>query len=144
MPGLLDHQDWHGGAGPRVLVEAAEWQTRAAIETVLQGAGYRTVACAGPEGSGHRCALVGAQGCGAAERADVVVYALRTSDARNLEVLRALRRTRPSMPVIVEASAAVAAQRAEDFEGCVVVEAPLTHEVLLDALEAALGSTARP
>jgi CheY-like chemotaxis protein len=139
MPELLDIQDWTGGERARVLVEAAEWGDRTMIAAVLQGAGYATVGCAGPEGTGHRCLLATGAGCTAALEADVVVHALRTTDPRNLEALRALRRERPDLPVVVEASAAVTRQRADDLAGCWVVEAPLTPERLLDAVERALA-----
>jgi DNA-binding NtrC family response regulator len=139
MPDLLTHDDWPGGTRARVLVEATEWTVRETIEVILQGAGYRTLSCAGPEGSGQRCGLASDQGCPAAMTADLVVHALRVCDARNLEALRALRRRRPEMPVVVEASAAVAVQRADDFAGCSVIEAPLTAEALLEAVEDALS-----
>lgn len=139
MPELLQLEDWSGGQRARVLVEAAEWGVRETISVVLRGAGYATVACAGPEGTGHRCALATDVGCDATGEADVVVHALRTSDPRNLEALRALRRLRPDTPVVVEASPAVVAQRAEDFAGCLVIDAPFSPEDLLDAVGRALA-----
>jgi len=143
MPELLVHGDWSGGQRARVLVEAAEWGARETITSVLQGAGYATLACAGPEGTGHRCTLATEVGCPASAQADVVVHALRTSDPRNLEALRALRRLRPDTPVVVEASPAVAAKRVEDFAGCVVIDAPSTPEDLLAAVDRALAGSAR-
>lgn len=144
MPELLDHQRWEGGQGPRVLVEAAEWGARATIESELRAAGYRTLSCAGPEGTGRRCPLASDQGCGAAEHADAVVYALRTTDARNLEVLRSLRSRLPNTPVVVEAPAPVVARHPEDFAGCTVVAPPLTQPGLLAAVAAALAGAQPP
>jgi len=142
VPELLEHPEWTGGHRGRVLVEAAEWGVREAITAVLRGAGYATVACAGPEGTGQRCALATAVGCQASAQADVVVHALRSTDARNLEALRALRRLRPDTPVVVEASPAVAAKRTEDFAGCFVIDSPFVPQDLLDAVDAALASAA--
>ncbi|MFP5322335.1 MAG: hypothetical protein ACLGIC_10880 [Acidimicrobiia bacterium] len=143
MPELLHDHDWQGGGRARVLVEASEWPAREAIELILRGAGYATVACAGPEGSGQRCALAGGRGCAAAGEADLVVHALRASDARNLEALRALRSRRPAVPVVVEAPPAVAERREDDFAGCTVIDAPLTPASLLEAVEQALAATRR-
>ena len=139
MPELLEHHDWSGGSRGRVLVEAAEWGHRETIGAVLRNAGYATVGCAGPEGTGRRCTLASGAGCEASAEADVVVHALRTTDPRNLEVLRALRRLRPHTPVVVEASPAVVEARAEDLAGCVVIDAPCTPASLLEAVEAALA-----
>ena len=139
MPELLDHRRWEGERGPRILVEAAEWGARATIESELQAAGYRTLSCAGPEGTGRRCPLAADQGCGAAEDADAVVYALRTTDARNLEVLRSLRRRLPDTPVVIEAPAPAVARHPEEFAGCTVVDPPLTQPGLLTAVATALA-----
>lgn len=142
MPELLEHHDWSGGSRGRVLVEAAEWGLRETLGAVLRGAGYATVGCAGPEGTGRRCTLASGEGCEASAEADVVVHALRTTDPRNLEALRALRRLRPDTPIVVEASPAVVAARAEDFAGCVVIDAPSTPEALLHAVDVALAGGA--
>lgn len=142
MPELLHLEVWSGGPRARVLVEAAEWGVRETIGAVLRGAGYATVGCAGPEGTDRRCSLAADAGCDAADQADVVVHALRSSDPRNLDALRALRRFRPATPVVVEASPAVAARRAEDFAGCLVIDAPFTPEDLLDAVDRALAGSA--
>jgi DNA-binding NtrC family response regulator len=141
MPDLLSHTEWEGGSRARVLVEAAEWPARSAIEQILRDAGYGTLSCPGPEGAGTRCALADDRGCHPAVEADVVVHALRAADPRNLEALRALRRVRPETPVIVEAPPAVAAQRAEDFAGCIVIDSPMTATALIDAVEEALAGS---
>ncbi len=143
MPGLVGDHEWAGGELARVLVEATEWGDRELISTVLRRAGYRTVGCAGPEGSGHRCTLAAGQGCGAAEQADVVVHALRRSDHRNLEALRALRQRLPGTPVVVEVPRSLVERHPGDYRGCVVVDPPLTGPVLLDAVAEALGADQR-
>jgi len=140
MPELLRDHEWRGGDGPRVLVEATEWPSRQAIEQVLRDAGYRTAACAGPEGSGQRCTLAAEVWCPAAEQADVVVHSLRTTDARNVEALRALRRHHPSTPVVVQAPLAIAAKRALDFVGCVLIDSPSDPTALLAAVDRALAT----
>ena len=139
MPELIHEPDWASGSRGRVLVEATEWGVREMISTVLRREGFATVACPGPEGAGQRCSLAAGHGCQAAEQADVVVHALRSSDARNLEALRALRERLPDTPVVVEAPPMVAERRAADFAGCTVVDAPITAPALLDAVERALG-----
>jgi AmiR/NasT family two-component response regulator len=140
MAELIEHDDWSGGGRGRVLVEATEWRMRSSVEAMLRQAGYDTVGCTGPEGSGQRCTLAAESHCAAAETADVVVHTLRTSDLRNLEALRALRRRCPDTPIIIEAPAVVAAERREDFAGCVVIEAPLDAVTLLRAVDQAMES----
>lgn len=139
MPRLIHDHEWAGGARARVLVEATEWGDRELISTILRREGYATVACPGPEGAGQRCSLAAGAGCGAAESADVVVHALRSSDARNREALRALRERLPETPVVVEVPKAVLEHRPREYEGCVVVDAPLSGPALLDAVARALG-----
>jgi len=139
VPDLIQHPDWAPGEQPRVLVEASEWADRQVIEQMLRSQGYATVACPGPEGAGQRCSLAAGVGCRAAEEADVVVHALRPSDARNREALLALRQRLPGTPVVVEVPRAVAEERARDYEGCVVVHTPVTGPTLLAAVAEALG-----
>lgn len=138
MPGLVGEHAWAGGGQARVLVEATEWGDRELISTVLRRAGYTTACCPGPEGSGQRCTLAAGQGCGAAEQADVVVHALRRSDHRNLEALRALRQRLPGTPVVVEVPQSLVERHPDDYDGCVVVDPPLTEAALLAAITAAL------
>lgn len=143
MPGLVGEQAWAGGGQTRVLVEATEWGDRELISTVLRRAGYATAGCPGPEGSGQRCTLAAGQGCGAAEQADVVVHALRRSDHRNLEALRALRQRLPGTPVVVEVPRSLVDRHPDDYDGCVVVDPPLTEAALLAAVAAALAGGGR-
>lgn len=138
MPDLVHDPRWAGGTRGRILVETAEWGDRELISTVLRRAGFATVACPGPAGAGQRCSLAAGNGCQAAVEADVVVHALRSCDARNLEALRALRQQLPDTPVIVEASEHVARQLADDYEGCIVLEAPLSAAAVVTAVEQVL------
>ena len=55
MADLLQDTEWRGGARANVLVEASEWGARQTIEGILRGAGYATLACAGPARLGSRC-----------------------------------------------------------------------------------------
>lgn len=142
MPELVGSPEWPSGIRGRVLVEATEWGAREMISGILQREGYATVACPGPEGAGQRCSLAAGHGCGAAEAADVVVHALRSTDARNREALRALRQRLPDTPVVVEAPRLVAERLAADYERCIVIDAPLTAPSLLDAVDRALRSVA--
>lgn len=140
MPGLVGDHAWAGGGVvARVLVEATEWGDRELISTVLQRAGYATVCCPGPEGSGQRCTLAAGRGCQAAEHADVVIHALRRSDHRNLEALRALRQRLPGTPVVVEVPPSLVERHPEDYAGCVVIDPPLTGPALLEAVAEALA-----
>lgn len=138
MPELIRDHTWRTVEHPRVLIEAAEWPKREQIAAVLRSEGYDTVACAGPEGSGHRCSLAAGDGCRAAHEADVVVHALGSYDLRNVEALRALRRRLPDTPVVVEVPAADAARRRNELTGYVVVEPSCSASELVAAVTQAL------
>lgn len=138
MPDLIRDHTWRTIDHPRVLIEAAEWRKREQIAAVLRGEGYDTVACAGPEGSGHRCSLAAGDGCRAAQEADVVVHALGSYDLRNVEALHALRRRLPATPVVVEIPAAEAARRRDELTGYVVVEPSCSASELAAAVTQAL------
>jgi hypothetical protein len=117
-----------------VLIEATNWSARQAMAQTLAQAGFRPIACPGPVGSDTRCTLAAGAGCPAAEQADVVVHALQPGDPRNREVLAALRRRLPGTPVIVEVPEPVARSRPEAYEGCVVIPAPMSAAVLVEAV----------
>lgn len=134
MAELIGEPDWGTQDGPRVLVEAADWSSRHTMERVLVNAGYRTVSCPGPSGAGARCNLAAGQGCEAAEQADVVVHALHPGDERNAEALLALRRRVAGTPLIVEVAEPIVRTRPDRYEGCVVMPAPMTPTMLLDAV----------
>ena len=68
----------------------------------------------------------------------MVVHALRPSDLRNVEALRALRHRLPAVPVVVEVPPPDVGRRATELEGCVVIEAPASPGALLDAVARAL------
>jgi len=140
MPDLIHGHDWGEGSRPRVLVEAAEWQAREELSAVLRQQGFDTVSCPGPEGAGQRCRLAAGDGCDAAEEADVIVHALRSTDLRNVEALRAIRQRLPEVPVVVEAAAPDLGRRRTELDGCVVIEAPASPAALVEGVNRALAS----
>lgn len=142
MPDLIGEPEWGERGGTRVLIEAADWSARQAMTQTLAEAGFRPVACPGPDGSDARCTLAAGAGCQAAEEADVVVHALRPGDVRNREVLTALRLQLPDTPVIVEVPGPVVRSRPEDYEGCVVVPPPMTSAALVEAVQRVTTSRA--
>lgn len=122
----------------RILIEAAEWHDQEALRSVFSAQGFQTSTCAGPEGADGRCPLAAGEGCRAAREADVVVHALRASDVRNLEVLRAIRRCDPDKPVIVEVPDPTKARDSVSYEGTITVAPPAGRAALTDALNTAL------
>ena len=117
--------------GPRVLVEACEWTRATAIVQGLEERGIEAVMCGGPEGHDLRCPFVAGGGCVALEGADVVVFMLRLSDVRNLELLHRLRDARPELPLVVTAPPPLAVRYAEVLTGTTVLEwAASTAEVV--------------
>ena len=139
MADLIRFEDWGSPGGPRVLIEAADWSTRQLLSQVVEAAGYRSAACAGPAGSDHRCRLASGEGCQAAETADVVLYALRPGDQRNREALLALRRRLPGTPVVVDVPEPVRRADPEVYDGCVAIAAPHSPEAVVAALRDALA-----
>ena len=137
MPELIRDPQWGPSDGARVLIEATEWSARQTMAQILQAAGHRTVACPGPQGSDQRCRLAAGHGCEAAEQADVVVHALSRDDHRDKEVLAALRQRVPDTPVVVELPEVVIRSCAEEYEGCILVPAPMTAQALVAAVEEA-------
>lgn len=134
MVDFIGDPQWGDPARGRVLVEAAEWSERQALESTLRRAGYATACCPGPTGADGRCPLASGHDCVAAREADVVVHALRPSDQRNREALLALRRERTTA-VIVEVAEPVVRARPDDYEGVTVVPYPMSATELLDAVE---------
>lgn len=133
--------EFGGPAGRRVLIESNDWAQQESLARILEGAGYATATCDGPE-AGMRCSLVVGSGCSACRDADVVVHVLRHSDARNREVLLEIRRRFPDLPLVVEVPGPRAERYPEDFAGCIVVPQPMTAQHLLDAVSMALDSSA--
>ncbi len=137
MPELISEPEWPEG-GARVLVEASEWHHRESLTSFLRSQGFSPVSCPGPQGADTRCSLAAGHGCVAAAEADVVVHAMPHNDLRNREALRALRRELPDTPVIVEVPEPALRKRADEYDGCIAVHAPMSHEALLDAIQEAL------
>lgn len=137
MPDLIGEANWGEPGGARVLIEATDWSAREALALTLAQEGFRPLSCPGPGGADARCSLAAGAGCPAAEQADVIVHALGAGDPRNREVLSALRRQLPQIPVIVEVPEPVARSRPEAYEGCVVIPAPMSATALVEAVRRA-------
>lgn len=137
---------WSGEhpARGRILIEAAEWRDLEALRAFFSSEGFQTSACPGPEGARGQCPLAAGEGCRAAREADIVVHALRASDVRNLEVLRAIRRSHPDKPVIVEVPDPTKARDPVSYEGAITVTPPGAPAALTDALDAALRASGSP
>lgn len=124
----------------RVLIEATDVAKRGVIERVLTDEGFAVQTCGGPEATDDRCPLASAGECSGVAGADVVVHAMRHSDPRNREVLLAIQRQYPEVPVVVEAPAPLVERYPEDFEFCHVVHQPVSSAELVAAVKAAVAS----
>jgi len=111
------------------------------LARILQGAGYDTAVCDGPEVSDSRCGLVADGECSGCQQADVIVHALRHSDPRNREVLLEIQARFPGVPLIVEVPAPRADRYPDDFDGCIVIPQPMTSDLLLKAIGEALSDS---
>lgn len=119
-PPSLSPQPWPWPA-PRVLVEHADAEAVADVVAALRGGGFAVAVCPGPEHGSH-CPLTAADGCAAAQGADVVVSwrPLATPQAR--EALAALRRQFPDTPVLLVTAPGDAADWPELVAGAAVVD----------------------
>ena len=140
MPEESDTVNFRPSMGPRVLVEATEWAARETIAAILRDKGYTVIGCPGPQGPDDPCPLVATGECNAAKEADVIVHTLRHSDERNREVLLALQRHYPDIPLVVEVPSPTVERFAEDFRDCNVVTFPMTSAALLAGVRTALAA----
>ena len=136
---LANLPGWSARTAPRVLVEVDDGAEAFARVRVLEAAGYQVSWCPGPDGHpARRCPLVTEGACPLVDAADVVVTALRLHDRSAREVLAALARARPELPVVVEAPASSAEQWAADIGDRAVVYAPTSSTELVAAVGEAL------
>jgi hypothetical protein len=109
------------GSRPRVLVEASEWARATAISQSLDEAGIEAVICGGPEGHDLRCPFVGGGPCVSLDGADAIVFMLRLTDVRNLELLGRLRQKRADLPMVIAVPPPLADRYADVLAGARVV-----------------------
>jgi DNA-binding NtrC family response regulator len=123
----------------RVVIEHTDDAARFVEERVLRDAGYEVVGCGGPgELPGAACPVTLGGDCPAVAEADIVVTSFRVESRAGAEILRALRRRYPEVPLVVEAPPAAVQRYPEELEGCYVIY-PLTAERLVAALAEVRG-----
>lgn len=130
---------------PRVLVEHDDLGVAAAAERILERDGYDVAVCGGPSHLRRgRCPLVEGHGCALVEDADVVVQCLNLGWGPHREVTRAVRRHRPGLPVVIEATPGDVADRAPLLEGATTLGVPMTRAALEGAVRRALSEAPSP
>jgi CheY-like chemotaxis protein len=130
---------WH------VVIENADRASALAQTAALDRAGFSVVSCGGPDAlPGGVCPVVDGDGCPWIEAADVVLYDLDLDVAKDHEVLQALRRAYPAVPVVLEVPEATACEHAALLEDCHVIY-PFDMDHLVQAVTdaAAARSAAR-
>ena len=136
---LANLPGWSARRAPRVLVEVGDGAEAFARLRVLEAAGYHVSWCPGPDGHpARRCPLVTDGSCPLVDAADVVVTALRLHQASTRDVLDAIARARPDLPVVVEATAPSAARWADAVGDRPVICAPTSSTELVAAVGEAL------
>ena len=138
--GLLTNlPGWSTRPAPRVLVEVDDGAEAFARVRVLEAAGYHVSWCPGPDGHpARRCPLVHEGTCPLVDAADVVVTALRLHHESTRDVLDALARTKPDLPVVVEAAGPAAERWSAAVGDRTVVCAPTSSTELVAAVGEAL------
>jgi CheY-like chemotaxis protein len=126
-----------------VLLEVADGAEAFARVRLLERHGYDAAWCpAPPEALGSRCPLVAGEGCPLTDWADVVVTSLGVDHPGGREVLEAVRRLRPELPVVVEATKHDLANWPQLLDGHRILTRPTTPPALLQAVEGVLGGPA--
>jgi hypothetical protein len=126
-------------ARKRILVESEDRAERWAIESILRDSGFDVVACGGPHVlKGGTCPLVATGSCSALEGADAVFFRLNLPDSANEAVLRQLKRTAQTKPIVVEVPLPRVSQVAESLEGCLVLGMPAVVEDIVAAVSQVL------
>jgi DNA-binding NtrC family response regulator len=106
----------------RVVVENANRDRALAQTAALDRAGFSVTTCGGPDTlPGRVCPLTNGDSCPWIDVADVVVHDLDLDNPAHQEVLRALRRAYPHVPVVLELAEATAREHAALLAGCHVI-----------------------
>jgi hypothetical protein len=125
----------------RVVIENAERALGVAQMAALEGAGLSVTTCGGPDAlPGGECPVVERGSCSWVDAADVVVHDLDPDDPKHREVLAALRRAYPDVPVVLELPEDTAREHAALLEGCHVIH-PFGMEQFVQAVLDALPTT---
>ncbi len=121
-----------------VVIEGSNPATTDAQRSALEAAGFSVTVCPGPDAERRRtCALVIDEPCPWVDAADVVVHDLDPDKDAHRKVLRALRRTHPEMPIVVEVPERTATRHASLLDGCHVIY-PFGMDRLVAAVAAAV------
>ena len=120
-----------------MLIEAGDGAEAFARVKLFERHGYDAAWCPGPpQALGSRCPLVAGRGCPLTDWADVVVNSLGIEHPAGREVLESMRRSRPDLPVVLEARRDALDAWPELVKGHRVIEAPTRPAALLDTVEA--------
>lgn len=135
MMATVDPRWPRDATGPRALVECDDPVVQDGLVRALRQHGYAVAACAGPHArAAERCPLVDHGSCGLVTDADVVVHTLDAADPGHREVLAAVRRHAPDVPVLVESTGS-----GNGPEGCEILRYPLTTGSVIDAVDRVCG-----
>lgn len=105
-----------------VVLECADPKAVDARRAALEAAGFSVTVCPGPDASRRRmCPLRADEPCPWVDAADVVVHDLDLDIPEHRAVLRALRRTHPGTPIVLELPEQVATRHADVLRDCHVV-----------------------
>lgn len=120
---------------PMVVVESGRPEAREAMVRSLDAAGFDVTTCPGPHHLyGGGCPLLESSDCFQVERASALVHDLDLEDPTSREVLLTLRERYSHLPIVVEASTAVARRHHELLDGCTVVP-PFSPEHLAGVVQ---------
>lgn len=123
---------------PKVVVESARFESRTALVSSLEAAGFDVETCAGGRHM-HTgaCPLVETSDCTLVAGASAVVHDLDLEDPDDREVLLTLRARYPDLPVVVETPTRTAQRYAAELQGCTVVP-PYSSEHLAEVVRGAV------
>lgn len=130
--------EWRSGHdGKRVLIEGDDEIQAWRFQRLAELNGWNALVCPGPGGCTQGCPLLAEGACGAADGADVVVYALDLNDIPNRSVLWGHRPFKSIRPVIVASDARTAATFENVLDGLDVFRGPVRGTELVQSLSKA-------
>ncbi len=106
----------------RVLIEHTDAERRDALVQHFIDRGFEERACGGPHTlPDDTCPLVTEGQCSLVAESDIVFFDLDLDHDDEADVYRAIRRTHPDLPVVLEMPLAVAQRHRAELDGATVV-----------------------
>ena len=118
----------------RLLVESPDGAVAISNFDAFHDAGFEITVCGGPMRDAAECPVVRGEPCPLMAGADVVLFDLDPDRMRRSQVLAAMRRSRPDLPIVVRSTAPAP----ETASGCTTIRAATSVGGQVSALRRAV------